>query len=203
MSSFPDTSTTRQSRYHAVIGVSDLPSQSPDGRPRGARAGVPDIHVDRGFSLIELLVAVLVLSVGLLGVAALQMTGLKVTDSSQLRTRATMAAYDVIDRLRADPDSLLHNGAVALASDTCSAAIDDEGALGRWYTDFCALGLPPPLASAEAITVDCVGQQCGDGNCEVVIHWDDSRGGIAYVKDSVAVSTAADEAFRVCTRLRI
>lgn len=56
----------------------------------------------RGFSLIEILVALLVLSIGLLGLAALQTTGLKFNHQSYERTQAVLQAYDIIDRMRAN-----------------------------------------------------------------------------------------------------
>src|SRR5262249_56408603 len=57
----------------------------------------------RGFTLIEALVALLVLSIGLLGVAALQLTSLRSNPSSSFRSQATLLAYDVVDRMRANP----------------------------------------------------------------------------------------------------
>src|SRR3989344_4827314 len=56
----------------------------------------------QGFSLIEVLVALLVLAIGLLGLAALQTTGLKFSHQSYERTQATLQAYDIIDRMRAN-----------------------------------------------------------------------------------------------------
>ncbi|HLE93281.1 MAG TPA: type IV pilus modification protein PilV, partial [Sulfuricaulis sp.] len=56
----------------------------------------------RGFSLIEVLVALLVLSIGLLGLAALQTTSLQYNTGSYFRTQATFLAYDIIDRMRAN-----------------------------------------------------------------------------------------------------
>jgi type IV pilus assembly protein PilV len=58
----------------------------------------------RGFTLIEALVALLALSIGLLGVAALQLSGLKNNLSAAWRSQATYLAYDVIDRMRANRD---------------------------------------------------------------------------------------------------
>ena len=55
-----------------------------------------------GFTLIEIMVALLVLSIGLLGLAMLQATGLKFNTDSYLRTQATILAYDLIDRMRAN-----------------------------------------------------------------------------------------------------
>lgn len=56
----------------------------------------------RGFSLVEVLVALLILSIGLLGLAALQTTSLKYNNESYYRTQATYLAYDIIDRMRAN-----------------------------------------------------------------------------------------------------
>ncbi|MFQ5756493.1 MAG: type IV pilus modification protein PilV [Acidiferrobacterales bacterium] len=56
-----------------------------------------------GFSLLEVLIALLVLSIGLLGLAALQTMGLKFNTQSYQRTQAVLQAYDIIDRMRANP----------------------------------------------------------------------------------------------------
>ncbi len=60
------------------------------------------LRPERGFTLIEILVAVLVLSFGLLGLAMLQATGLRFNTDSYLRSQATILAYDLIDRMRAN-----------------------------------------------------------------------------------------------------
>jgi type IV pilus assembly protein PilV len=56
-----------------------------------------------GFSMIEVLVALLVLSIGLLGLAMLQVQGMKFNSDAYFRTQATILAYDIIDRMRANP----------------------------------------------------------------------------------------------------
>lgn len=58
----------------------------------------------RGVSLLEVLITVLVLSVGLLGLAALQATGTKFNHGAYLRTQATALAYEMSDRIRTDVD---------------------------------------------------------------------------------------------------
>jgi type IV pilus assembly protein PilV len=66
-------------------------------------------HIPRaraqGFTLVEVLVALVILCVGLLGVAALQLTSLKSNHGSALRTQATFLAYDIVDRMRANRES--------------------------------------------------------------------------------------------------
>ncbi len=57
----------------------------------------------QGTSLFEVLIAVLVLSIGLLGVASLQLYGLRYNQGAYLRSQATMLAYDMVDRMRSNP----------------------------------------------------------------------------------------------------
>lgn len=56
----------------------------------------------KGFTMMEILVAVLVFSVGLLGLATLQILGYRLTSDSMHRTVATILANDMIDRMRAN-----------------------------------------------------------------------------------------------------
>lgn len=91
-----------------------------------------------GFSLIEVLVALLVLSVGLLGLAALQTTGLTFNHQSYERTQAVLQAYDFIDRMRANKSS---------AGKTINTAYQN-----------IALGNKP------AVTVDCENASCSGDN---------------------------------------
>ncbi|HEX7037013.1 MAG TPA: type IV pilus modification protein PilV [Pseudomonadales bacterium] len=64
---------------------------------------VSSARQQRGFSMIELLVAVLVMGIGVLGVAALQMVSLQNNRLALERGEAVHLAYDVMDRLRANP----------------------------------------------------------------------------------------------------
>lgn len=57
----------------------------------------------RGFSLLEVMIALLVLSVGLLGLAGLQTFSLKFNHQSYERTQATLLIYDVMDRILSNP----------------------------------------------------------------------------------------------------
>lgn len=56
----------------------------------------------RGYSLIEALVALLITSVSLLGMAGLQLNGVRNTNSSSQRVEATTLAYDMLERMRAN-----------------------------------------------------------------------------------------------------
>ena len=60
------------------------------------------MHRTKGFSLIEVLIAVLIFAIGLLGVASLQLFGLQQNQNSQMRTQAVILAQDMAERLRAN-----------------------------------------------------------------------------------------------------
>lgn len=60
----------------------------------------------RGATLIEVLVSVLVLSVGLLGLAATQMMSLKNGNGAHHRYLAALAAQEIIERMRANPSGV-------------------------------------------------------------------------------------------------
>lgn len=55
-----------------------------------------------GFTLLEVMVAVFVLAIGLLGMAHLQVTTLKANQSASLKSQANILASDIIDRMRAN-----------------------------------------------------------------------------------------------------
>jgi type IV pilus assembly protein PilV len=56
-----------------------------------------------GFSLIEVLVAILVLMVGILGVAGMQMVSFQTNQAAYARSQAIYLAQDIFDRIRANP----------------------------------------------------------------------------------------------------
>ena len=59
-------------------------------------------HAQEGMTLIEVLVALVILTVGLLGAAAIQLNALKYTDSARMTSQASFIAYDMMDRIRAN-----------------------------------------------------------------------------------------------------
>jgi len=64
----------------------------------------------RGVSLIEVLVTIVVLSVGLLGTASLQLTTLQTHQRAYSRTQATNIAYTIADLARANRSAVLSGG---------------------------------------------------------------------------------------------
>lgn len=56
----------------------------------------------KGVSLIEILITMMILSIGLLGLAAMQVQGAQYNHSAYLRSQASFLSYDMFDRMRAN-----------------------------------------------------------------------------------------------------
>ena len=79
-----------------------------------------------GMTLIEVLVAVLILAVGLLGAVVLQLNALKYTDSSRMTSQASFIAYDMLDRIRANSGADYSSpGRVRAPANTATASVRD------------------------------------------------------------------------------
>jgi type IV pilus assembly protein PilV len=76
-----------------------------------------------GFTLVEALVAMVVLSIGMLGIAALGIESLRASRAALVRTEAVTLATDMADRIRANRDAgAAYAGAAADASNVeCEA----------------------------------------------------------------------------------
>ena len=157
--------------------------------------------------MVEILVAMLVLAVGLLGLAGLQAMGARAGQSAMHRTLAIVAANDLAERVRADPnhDEIGADPVWSLGSDGCDSEPGTSTLLARWKTAFCAFDLPKP-PDGDFARVDCSSSDqtntCGSGNCTILVRWDDSRGdGAAARAGSDGDRDATRASFRLCTRL--
>ena len=78
-----------------------------------------------GFSLIEIMVAVFILSVGILGVAGLQIVGLKGTQQSQMKVQAMTVVQSLTERMHANKLGLVNGHYVDSSSDFVCGEIED------------------------------------------------------------------------------
>lgn len=170
-----------------------MPSSTVSCRPHAARIR-RRLRIG-GFSLIEVMVALLVLSVGLLGMAGLLVVSVKTNHSAYLRTQASFVVQSMADRMRANSRAVW-SGAYAKTwplggaggAGACTAATPcgfaaladrDNAAFNRDLANFlpnadatirCARGTAPTPA-------DTAGRPPYDGLCTIVVNW--SEGSLA------------------------
>jgi type IV pilus assembly protein PilV len=118
----------------------------------GRGASKCSVSRQQGVTLIEVMIALLVLSIGLLGVAAMQLKALQSSSHSYQRTLATLAAQDAVERLWA---LRIKDGGCVSDSDIYDGWVDDWGSV---------------LPGVGASSIE------GDG-CQytVTIAWDEER----------------------------
>lgn len=127
-----------------------------------------------GVGLIEVLVAVVVLSFGMLGMAALQATSLRNSQSALERSEAVVQTYAILDAMRANLDVARING-YNLAALTCT--VPNAGS-GAGPADLAASDLHDWILGLHATLGEnaCGKITCGSTSCEITVQWDDSRG---------------------------
>ncbi|AFC86573.1 type IV pilus modification protein PilV [Frateuria aurantia] len=161
---------------------------------RGVRFGSRGIQ--RGVSLIEVLVAVLVFGIGLLGLAALIIVSLRSTQTAYLRTQASVLAQGMSNRMRANPAGVWggnYNGSYPLSSGgsaSCSSSTCTPAQLaqqdGQYWSQELAAGLPSAAASiaCDAATAGASPDSASlnerppyGGNCSMSISWTERANG--------------------------
>lgn len=121
-----------------------------------------------GFSLVEVLVALVLLSFGLLGLAGLQTRGVRDNHGAYLRTQATLCAKDMVDRMRANrPAALAGDYDVEFGVTTAAGTTVASQDLSQWQA--ALVQLPGPGQGRVAVNQT-------NRRVSVDISWDDSRG---------------------------
>ncbi len=144
--------------------------------------------LQRGFTLIEAMIALLIFSIGLMGMAALMLLSVKTNQSAYLRTQASFLAQSMADRVRANMGLVnSYNGTYSVATaaaDPCASGAAcppatmvtrDRAVWSRQLAD----SLPNPTA-----VIDCNGNVMGgvvhagaapyNGLCTLTISWDEA-----------------------------
>ncbi|MEX1198079.1 MAG: type IV pilus modification protein PilV [Pseudohongiellaceae bacterium] len=146
-----------------------------------------------GASLIEVLVALLILSIGLLGMVGLQTTSLRNTQNAYLRTQAMVFAEDMVERMRANPQGVDSGGYMAASGTLTAACLTTSGCSGNamalhdvadWQAD---LAIALPSGSGRICTDSTpddgtVASPACDGSGDLLavkVWWDGDRDGTA------------------------
>ncbi|GFM87213.1 type IV pilus modification protein PilV [Pseudomonas cichorii] len=134
-------------------------------------------HRQTGMTLIEVLVSVLILAIGLLGAAAIQLNALKYTDSSTMTSQASFIAYDMMDRIRANVDgNAVSNGTTnvlstyALANLAAAPTANANRARDQDLYDF-KTNITNFAGSTATASIDVSGAPA----VTITITWDDTR----------------------------
>lgn len=136
-----------------------------------------------GFSMIEVLVAIVILSFGLLGLAALQAVGVKNSHSAYYRNQATIMAHEIIDRIRANPglaNANVSSYILPLTNIPPSGVAISNKDLNEWITH---IGATLPVGKGSVAVTNT-------NNVSVVIQWDDSRGVNGVATQSFTIETS-------------
>ena len=146
--------------------------------PRGARRNA------RGVSLIEVLVSVVVLSIGLLGVAAMQSIALRGGQSSFESSQAVIQTSAILEAMRANRiNAANYNtaGMVCAAGGGGSLAQED---VSDWITSM------KTTIGADADDPTVCGQITGcPAACVITVQWDDRRAGGGAARQVVTRTT--------------
>lgn len=123
--------------------------------------------ISKGTSLIEVMVSVFILSVGLLGIAAMQATSLRNIQSGMQRTQVVVQSYTVMDAMRANAVSARANA--YNIGWTCAAPA---------VTSLVSYDIAAWITSMRTTVADdaCGRIACDTNVCTIDVRWDDSRG---------------------------
>ena len=163
------------------------------------------LMMQKGFTLIEVMVAVFVLAVGVLGMAGMQSVSVRESQNSIFRSTADILAADMADRLRAnrtdaaDPLSTNYEtdgtndggdclGTTANCDEVALAAYD----IFQWQTQISNSNLPSGIGT--------ITRNDGTSEYTILVFWDEDRDG-AVVTGASCNSTAADGCIRLVIQI--
>lgn len=140
------------------------------------------IHSRAGFTLLEVMIALLIFSIGLLGLAGLQGSSLQNNKTADLRSIAIIAAHDMAERIRAnqrdftgDYDAItVPAGAVPVPAPNCitSASCTSSANIAAWDNYEWQTSLRASLPSGRGKVT-----RVGTAPIQIVVMWDEARTG--------------------------
>lgn len=143
-------------------------------------------RLQAGVGLIEVLVALVVLSIGLLGVAALLATSLSTNNSAMSRSMAVVSSYSILDAMRADStNAKAGQYNTTVKADACPAG---QGTLAvAQLASWCGqLGTYFGQTANTQGIINCTTL----GICQVQVVFDDSRAGKGGVNNQTVTTQA-------------
>jgi type IV pilus assembly protein PilV len=141
-----------------------------------------------GFTLVEVLVALLVLSIGLLGIGKLVMFSARANDSAYLRSQATALGYSMLDAMRANRLTALsgagYSGAASaaanpgtncnLASPCTNGTLLAQYDMWQWNNDILTALGPTGYGTVSTATVTDPASGAISVTATVTVQWNDT-----------------------------
>jgi type IV pilus assembly protein PilV len=137
----------------------------------------------QGATLVEILVAVIILSFGLLGIAAMQTRALQGNQSSLQRSQAIMLNNSLLDAMRIDKANMIA-GKYQVTEVEDESGISEPGLPGVNLKDWIRTA-DQIVGSSSRGTVSC---NLVNNVCSVTLKWDDSKAG-GLSDQSVTITT--------------
>lgn len=163
------------------------------------RITLPAPFQSQGFTLIEVLVAIVVLAIGLLGMAGLQALGLQNNNTAYLRSQATFLAYELADRMRAN--NAAGNGYYSTVTGTEGSPNTDCGANVCNQLEMSQYDIYHWQQSINEYLPMGKGTVSRDGLIHtIIISWDDNRNGVV---DTSASCDSSDPLKDPCFKLSV
>lgn len=136
-----------------------------------------------GAGLLEVMISVLIMGIGLLGIAAMQATALRNGQSSLERSQVVMQSYAILDVMRANRTNAIagyyNTGSMKCTTPTPDASLPagQQSAQAELNTWLGSLKRTVGRTDDESTcaNISCVGNTIGGGTCTVTVQWDDSR----------------------------
>jgi type IV pilus assembly protein PilV len=164
-----------------------------------------EVHSARGFTLVEVLVSMLILSIGLLGIAGLQARSIRDNHNAYLRGQAATLAHEMADRLRANREALISNSAVYDLAISASAPTGATNCASSTAT--CSTADLAGYDQSDWINRISAVLPLGDGSiscntsrvCTITVAWDENRNGTRDDLDTAASASTSFDSFGVFT----
>jgi len=164
----------------------------------------PRSRPQSGFTLLEVLIALLVMSIGLLGIGKMMIMSARANDSAYMRSQATALGYTILDAMRANRQAAIVQGydtalgvfpgpvacgtTVAAA---CNSGQQAQNDLAQWGTSLAAQ-LPGGVGS---VTTDATAKDALTGaaniTATVTVQWTDMVAEQSFGTPSAATASCA------------
>ena len=137
-----------------------------------------NLRKSKGFSLVEVLIALIIMSVGMLGIAGLYVQSMQAGRTSMLRHHAITLAGDIADRIRANPTAGAaytatpgqDNNCVAMGT-ACNVGDMADHDIFLWRAQ--ALDFLPPMGDGTEQVVVTLNAAAVPPSFTIVVRWDE------------------------------